>query len=124
MLAACRPDEVVRLSVDKTIGTVERVAPHPTSGEWVPIREGGDVSLQPDPRMLSGSELYEHYFGLDGVSPRAEGSKMRRYLLLANDPFRRDFEEDEVGRLRAELAASGFSPPEPVARDGGSGDQD
>jgi hypothetical protein len=117
MLAACRPNEIVRLAVDETIGRVDRVAPHPTTGHWVSVRNaGGDPRLQPDPRMLSGSELYQLYFGLDGVTPRPEGEKVRRYQLLAGDPSRRDDEDAEVASLRAELDAEGFALPDPVAR--------
>ena len=111
MLAACRPNEIVRLAVDQTIGTVNRVAPHPKSGEWVTVHAGGEPALQPDPRMLSGSELYQHYFGLDGVTPRPEGEKVRRYRLLAGDPFRNDAEQAEAEVLLAELRVSGFDLP-------------
>lgn len=118
MLAACRPNEIVRLAVDQTIGTVDRVAPHPRTGEWVSMRsKGGDPALQPDPRMLSGSELYQAYFGLEGVTPRPEGESVRRYQLLASDPLRRDDEDAEVALLRAQLASAGFALPDPVPRE-------
>jgi len=117
MLAACESNEIVRLAISGAIGSVERVAPHPESGLWVSIDEGGKVGLQPDPRILSGSELYQHYFGLDGVTPRPEGGKLRRYRLLSGDPFRSDTEEAEVVRLGAELVAEGFQVPTMQPRD-------
>lgn len=118
MLAACKPDEIVRLRVDDTIGTVDRVAPHPDTGLWEPIREGGDPGLQQaiDPRMLSGSELYQHYFGLDGVTPRPEGEKVRRFKVLAGDPFRSDAEDSEVDELRGFLEDAGFALPPAAPR--------
>jgi hypothetical protein len=119
MLAACKPEEIVRMRVDGESGIVDRVAPHPDSGLWEPIRKGGDPTLQEaiDPRMLTGSELYQYYFGLDGVTLRPEGEKVRRYHLLATDPSRREDEEAEVLALRQELIAAGFELPAPVTRE-------
>lgn len=117
MLAACRPNEIVRLAVDQTIGTVDRVAPHPQTGEWVSMRsKGGDPALQPDPRILTGSELFQHYFGLEGVTPRPQGQKMRRYQVLAGDPFRTDAEDQELQTLAQELRTFGFEIPPPMPR--------
>jgi hypothetical protein len=63
---------------------------------------------QPDPRPMTGSEIYNTWFGVDRLTPNPHGETLRRYLVLAEDPFRTKKEETELARLRAQLLNLGW----------------
>ena len=50
-----------------------------------------------DPRLKTGGELYENFFGIDRLYPTELGEAMREYSYLAGDP---DRTEDEEARLQ------------------------
>lgn len=99
LLPALKREEVVLLDVDDE-GNV--VAHHP------------EVS----PMLLTGSELYRDFFGIDDVYPRNLAKDYRRYAFLVGNPRRTDDEEREMKALAKKLADLGIDPGwEPVARD-------
>lgn len=96
VLAGLRPeeDEIVQLALDPETGDAVR------------------VPLQPhiDPRLLTGSELYRTFFGIDDVYPDAAGRALREFRYLAANPYRSDDDEVEMQRLGAELKAQRIDP--------------
>ncbi len=71
-----------------------------------------------DPRLLTGTELYAEFFGIDRLYPSELGDKLDRYARLAVDPFRSDDEDAEAQRLGKELRGDGIELTlEPVARE-------
>ncbi|AGP34664.1 hypothetical protein BE04_35310 [Sorangium cellulosum] len=69
------------------------------------------------PALMTGSELYEEFFGIDRLYPTDLGEAAQRYGLLANDPGRSDAEEQEMVALREKLRAADVEPEwEPVSR--------
>lgn len=113
ILSGLEPHEIVRLGVDSH-GDVVRVVPDPDSGDWTP---GKDPSTQPDPRTMTGTEVYQTYLDIDRLTLNPLGEKIRTYFAHANDPERNDFEDEEMRTLRAVLDASGIQGlPEPTPR--------
>jgi hypothetical protein len=101
VLAGLAPHEVVRLIVDEKSGDVVRGGWDSETGEVVPTTESEPI--QPDPRPMTGTELYETWFGLDRLTPNPHGEALRRYLVLAGDPERSAAREAEFKKLRDEL---------------------
>jgi hypothetical protein len=115
ILAGLAPHEVVRLQVDTESGDVVRAGWDPSTGQLTPMN--GHNWPQPDPRPMTGSEIYNTWFGVDRLTPNPHGEMLRRYLVLAEDPFRSDREETELVRLRNELLGSGLGEfQDPVPR--------
>jgi hypothetical protein len=97
--ASLAPDEIVALGFDPKSGDVVRVENHQ------------------DPRVLTGTEIYRAYFGLDEIYPDPLGRELRDYRALAANPFRSDVEDKRMTKLHASLAARGVDPRvQPVAR--------
>ncbi|MGK3996365.1 AAA family ATPase [Sorangium sp. So ce1024] len=91
-------DEIVRLGRNRDGDVIAR-----RSGE--------------SPALMTGSELYEEFFGIDRLYPTDLGEAVQRYGLLANDPGRSDAEEEEMIALRKKLRAAEVEPEwEPVSR--------
>lgn len=104
VLAGLRPeaDEIVQLALDPDTGDAVRVPPRP----------------HVDPRLLSGTELYRTFFGIDDLYPDPAGRAFRDYRYLAANPYRSDAEETEMQCLRDKLIAEHIDPRyEPVARE-------
>jgi hypothetical protein len=98
LLSGCERDEVVILQQD-TSGNVEA------------------HEAPASPALMSGSELYRVFFGVEGLYPNQAGALLRQYGFLASNPDRSDEEDAEVQRIRAQLVALGVTPDwEPVAR--------
>lgn len=80
----------------------------------------GSVVVRPAPRspaLLTGSELFDSFFGVDDLYPSDLGAKLDRYGRLANDPTRSDAEDAELAPLRAELERAGVELDwDPVTR--------
>jgi hypothetical protein len=73
--------------------------------------------VRPDARMMTGSEIFREHFGLEGTTPNPMGDALRRYSMLASDPFRTEPEHAEMIALRGKLAHEGFSElPAPARR--------
>lgn len=103
VLSGVAPHEVVRLASYGDEGDVVEVVHHPETGELVPAAELRGAGIRPDPRMMTGTELYREHFGLLDPTPNPLGDELRRYTAIANDPFRTDEEHADLLRLRAVL---------------------
>ena len=82
--------------------------------------EGGNIQIRPaeqSPKLMTGSEIYESFFGLDRLYPNELGESLDRYGFLAAKPNRSDSEEMVMCELLSELREAGIEPAwEPVAR--------
>jgi hypothetical protein len=115
ILAGLAPHEVVRLHIDPESGDVVRAGWDPKTGQLTAVN--GHNWPQPDPRPMTGSEIYNTWFGVDRLTPNPYGEVLRRYLVLAGDPFRTNKEQTEVLRLQERLFKHGVHDfQEPVAR--------
>ncbi len=103
VLATLVPDEVVRLQVDAGTGSVRRVAPHEDSGEWGSVRSEADLDAQPDPRSMTGTEMYQEYFGVERLTLNEQGEDIRDYTAIATNPYRNDYQEQRLQELTARL---------------------
>ncbi len=103
VLSGVAPHEIVRVASWGGEGDVVEVVHHPETGDLVPtstLREGG---LRPDARMMTGSEIFREHFGMLDPMPNPMGDELRRYAMLASDPFRTDEEHQVMQRLRDQL---------------------
>lgn len=105
VLAGLEADEIVRLALDP---------------------ETMDVVIDADPadapNLMTGSRIFQSYFGVDRASPSDVGETLRRYGQLAGSGARTDGEQAEMERLRRELAGRGVEPGwEAVPRRGPAG---
>lgn len=99
-LLGLRPDEdeIVRLVIDDRSGDIrqldmKRGAPH-----------------EPDPRLMTGTELYRSYFGIDQFYPDRLGELLRKQRFFAANPGRSVEEEAELDRVEGELRGEGVEP--------------
>lgn len=106
VLATLAPDEVIRLQVDPISGHVRQVTPDAESGEWADANQAGHQHTQPDPRTLTGTEVYQTYFGLERFTLNEHGEQLRSYTALATDPYRNDYQQQQLEQLRDELTAA------------------
>lgn len=117
MLAAFQPEEIVRLKVDDRDGYVKRYAPMPETGRWKPVEEGGVPAMQPDPRIMTTSAIYQRYFGLTDIYGAPEGTKLAEFQSIASNPYRTDAEDRRMQTLALELRAADIDPViQPAAR--------
>lgn len=117
VLATLLPEEVVRLQVDATSGNVQRVAPHDDSGVWGNVRSDADLNAQPDPRSMTGTEMYQEYFGVDRLTLNENGEDIRDYTALATNPSRNDYQDMQLHTLAVRLKAAKVGGlAEPVQR--------
>jgi AAA ATPase domain/AAA domain, putative AbiEii toxin, Type IV TA system len=107
VLATLVPDEVVRLHVDVATGSVRRVAPHEDSGEWGSVRSDADLDAQPDPRSMTGTEMYQEYFGVERLTLNEQGEDIRDYTAIATNPYRNDYQEQRMKELTTRLKSAG-----------------
>lgn len=103
VLATLVPDEVVRLQVEAGTGSVRRVAPHEDSGEWGSVRSEADLDAQPDPRSMTGTEMYKEYFGVERLTLNEQGEDIRDYTAIATNPYRNDYQQQRLEELTARL---------------------
>jgi hypothetical protein len=98
LLAGCERDEVLILQQDSSGNVQAHEAPA-------------------SPALMSGSELYKVFFGVEGLYPNRAGALLRQYGFLASNPERSDGEDQEIERLRGQLLALGVQPDwDPVPR--------
>lgn len=88
VLAGCTADEVWKLSQDPITGDVT-AAP-------------GTVS----PMLLTASELFREYFGIERTYASELGEALRQYIDLASNPYRSDAQDAEAIALRRHLLAN------------------
>ncbi|WNG43531.1 ATP-binding protein [Archangium minus] len=69
------------------------------------------------PALLTGSEIYRTFFGIDRLHPSDLGKDLQRYSFLIADPLRSDEEDKEMHDISKRLAEAGVDPGwEPVPR--------
>ncbi|KAG9577242.1 hypothetical protein KCV01_g17103, partial [Aureobasidium melanogenum] len=106
VLATLSPEEVIRLQTDPATGSVQHVIPDAETGEWEAADEMAGLHTQPDPRAMTGTELYREYFGVDSLTLNPHGEKVRSYTALATNPYRTEYQQSKMNKLRAELTDS------------------
>jgi len=101
VLSSLAPHEIIRLVVDEQTGDI-------VQGGWA--RDGGqfrpgiqDAEHQPDPRLMTGGELYRTWFGLEGITPNPLGEKLRRLQILSTHPAPTAAQRRELKQLRSEI---------------------
>jgi energy-coupling factor transporter ATP-binding protein EcfA2 len=98
VLTGLEPDEIVRLVED----------------------DDGNIVESPDkrhPALMTGSQLYETFFGVDELFPNSLGEQLRRFSYLSSDPYRTDEEDAEMRSIQPVLKQHGVHPDwEPVER--------
>lgn len=130
VLATLSPQEVVRLEADTETGHVRRIF---SSDENFEVDDSEDydseeeneddedeayADIQPDPRSMTGTELYREYFNLDRLTLNEHGEAIRTYTSLASTPFRTDYEQEEMEELHERLIESLITDMiEPVERE-------
>lgn len=85
-------DEIIRLDTDRETGDV-------VSG---PVHD--------DPRLMTGTETYRAFFGIDDIYPVPAGRRLRDYRYLAGNPYRSDSDEQNLKELEAALRKDGIDP--------------
>jgi hypothetical protein len=98
LLPGLEKDEIVHLKLDR----------------------GGNVVFEladESPALLTGSQIYQEFFGIDRLYPNDVGEALYQYGYLASDPNRSDGEDAKMRKLREELSSAGVEPGlEPVER--------
>ncbi len=83
--------------------------------------EQGSVVVEPveeSPAVMTGSELYDAFFGINGLFAKEIGEQLRKYSYLSSDPFRSDEEDREMRRIQQALKQADVLPEwEPVGRE-------
>lgn len=98
------------------------VLPGLKQDEIVLLKQDEQGSVFPEtapetPALMTGSDIYRTFFGIDRLYPVELGEALRRYGFLVGNPLRTDDEEAEMLALRKHLADHGVDPGwEPVAR--------
>jgi hypothetical protein len=87
----------------------------------VTLDEEGDFQIlgaDEAPTVMTGSELYGAFFGLDGRYPQDIEESLRRYGFLSGNPYRTDEEDQEMESLRDQLTRVNLLPSwEPAPRE-------
>ena len=77
------------------------------------------IESNQSPKLMTGSELYGSFFGIDKLYPTEVGEALQRYGYLASSPYRSDEEEAEMNEAIATLKREGVEPGwEPTPRNG------
>jgi hypothetical protein len=63
---------------------------------------------EPDPRLMTGTEIYRTYFGIGELYPAAIGEQLRQYRYLAADPTRSNDDEQVLDAIEVELRRNGI----------------
>jgi predicted ATPase len=96
LLTAFRREEVVVLDFDEHGNVVQ-----------------GDTPK--DPRLMTATELYEWFFGIDQLYPSELGQKFDAYNSIAANPFRTDEEEARAFVFGVDLKREGITPGVPFS---------
>lgn len=96
LIASLRPEEIVRLDLDPETGDVVR------------------IEQAEDPRLMTGTEILDRYFGLEDIHPSPVGQALYDYQLLAANPFRDEQDERRMETLKRQLDAAGVAVTYPV----------
>lgn len=109
VLGSLLPEEVVRLEADTQTGHVQRITPDAETGEWDPVDKPEDLDTQPDPRMMTATEMYRDYFGMDRLTLNPLGEELRAFTALATHPHRNEHQQQDMVRLLALLKDAAIS---------------
>lgn len=90
--ASLSADEIVALELDPDTGNVRRRA------------------NEQDPRVLTGTEVYRAYFGVDEINPDPSGQRLREYRYLAANPYRTAKDDKQLVQLKKLLLKEGIDP--------------
>jgi hypothetical protein len=101
VLSSLAPHEIVRLVVDEQTGDIVQGGWSRDDGQFRPGIQ--DTEHQPDPRLMTGGELYRTWFGLEGVTPNPLGEKLRRLQILSAHPAPTAAQQRELRELRGEV---------------------
>ena len=99
------------------------VLPGLNKGEILRVKqtEQGAVVVEPvdeSPAVMTGSELYDAFFGINGLFAKEIGEQLRRYSYLSSDPYRSDDEDREMVRIQQALKQADVLPEwEPAGRE-------
>jgi len=99
------------------------VLPGLNKGEILRVKETeqGAVVVEPvdeSPAVMTGSELYDAFFGINGLFAKEIGEQLRRYSYLSSDPYRSDDEDREMVRIQQALKQADVLPEwEPAGRE-------
>lgn len=102
-LAALSPNEIIRVQADPKTGDVRQITPDSETGIWDEVDKPQDLYTQPDPRLMTGTELFNEYFGLDRLTLNVHGEEIRAYTALANNPDRNDYQQSKMQELKKSL---------------------
>lgn len=103
VLATLAPEEIIRVQADINTGDVHQITPDADTGIWEEIEDEADVMAQPDPRTMTGTEMYQEYFGLDRLTLNEHGEELRSYTALATNPHRNAYQQEKMEMLRRQL---------------------
>lgn len=70
------------------------------------------------PKLLTGSEIYDLFFGIHELYPTEAARALRTFALLAADPDRTDAEQHELEEAEAVLRREGVPPDVPAVSRG------
>ncbi|MFT3766638.1 MAG: AAA family ATPase [Minicystis sp.] len=82
------------------------------------FNEHGDVvqsDTPKDPRLMTATELYEWFFGIDRLYPSELGQKLDAYNTIAANPFRTEDEDAIAAKLGEDLRREGITPGVPLS---------
>ncbi|MCY1301185.1 AAA domain, putative AbiEii toxin, Type IV TA system [compost metagenome] len=105
VLATLSPEEIIRVQADPDTGDVRRITPDADTGEWDPVDKEEDLHTQPDPRAMTGTEMYSEYFGLHRLTLNEFGEDLRSYTALATNPYRTEYQDQKMKELKLKLTA-------------------
>jgi hypothetical protein len=91
------------------------ILPGLRAGEIVMLElddSGNVVPRTPDtsPMLLTGSEIYRSFFGIDRLYPTEVGREYERYKFLVGNAARSDEEDSEMMNIRSKLVSLGLDP--------------
>lgn len=84
--------------------------------------DAGNIVAQPaskPPQLMTGSEIYRAFFGIDQLYPHPLGEKLRRYGYLSGNAHRSKRDDSELTQLRLDLGRAGVVTWDPVPRGNG-----
>lgn len=106
VLATLAPDEVIMLEIDDATGSV--TCKQAQEEDTQSSTSDGDENEpgHPDPRSMTGTEMYREYFGLDRLTLNEHGEELRSYTALATNPYRTEYQDQKMKSLRENLTES------------------